>query len=489
MKKNGRLALLAIVVVLLVFPLTTSFQAKEKTPHFADEIAALLEHERLAGASVAVSVRDGATNELLFEHNGNMLLHPASSMKVLTAVAALTELGSDHTFKTTVFTDGKISKRTLHGNVYIKGGGDPTLMEAELNELAQEVRNKGIKKINGDIIADESRYDDVRLSQDLNWSDESFYTGAQVSALTLSPTDDYDAGTILVEVTPGKKAGQKPIVTTQPDVKAVPIINEALTVAAEEQKSLKIEREHGKADIRITGNVPIGASATRSWVAVWEPAQYTTAVFKQALNNAGIDIKKADETIGYVPKKAVKQAERESMPLHELLVPFLKLSNNGHGEVLVKEIGYVKEGEGSWDAGLPLVAESTEQLGASGPLLLRDGSGMSHKTLVAANDLTSVLYHAQQQHWFTDFYNGLPVAGEKERLVGGTLRNRLGGIEGEVRAKTGSLTGVSSLTGYARTNDGDSYLFTIMVNNFIGESQTIRHIEDEIVLAILGESS
>src|SRR5699024_1646507 len=140
---------------------------------------------------------------------GETRLRTASNMKILTSIAAVETLGADHRFKTEVAIDGTLESNVLNGNVYIKGYGDPTLLKEDLEQFAKELKAYGIHTIKGNIFGDDTWYDDVRLSQDLNWSDESNYTGAQVSALTLSPNEDYDTGTIIVEVSPGLKVGEK----------------------------------------------------------------------------------------------------------------------------------------------------------------------------------------------------------------------------------------------------------------------------------------
>ena len=113
----------------------------------------------------------------------------------------------------------------LHGNLYLKGQGDPTLLKKDLKTFASELTAKGIRTVNGNIYGDDSWYDDIRLSQDLNWSDEPFYTGAQVSALTLSPNKDYDCGNDIVEVTPAKKSGQAGKVEMVPANSYMTIVN------------------------------------------------------------------------------------------------------------------------------------------------------------------------------------------------------------------------------------------------------------------------
>src|SRR5690625_4321156 len=154
----------------------------------------ILNKPELEGAIVGLSLRDAETGSLLYEHLGETHMRPASNLKLLTAAAAFDVLAQDYEFTTSVLTDGDIKKGTLKGNLYIKGQGDPTLLRADLDRFASDLKEKGITKVTGDLIADDTWYDDVRYSQDLNWTDEFFYTGAQVSALTISPNDDYNTG-------------------------------------------------------------------------------------------------------------------------------------------------------------------------------------------------------------------------------------------------------------------------------------------------------
>jgi len=171
------------------------------------QIQAILKSEPLIGSSIAISVRKSTNGELLYSSNGDMRLHPASNLKLLTAAAAFETLGQDYQFSTEVWINGRIKDNVLNGDLFLKGKGDPTLLKEDLDLFAKDLLANGIHRINGNIIADDSWYDDVRLSQDLTWSDESQSYGAQVSALTLSPNEDYDAGTVLINTSPAEKIG------------------------------------------------------------------------------------------------------------------------------------------------------------------------------------------------------------------------------------------------------------------------------------------
>ncbi len=503
-KINLKLSLLFVLFAgMAVFP----FWAQEETIHvnaseeistdeidenatLEEKLALILDNEHLDGGVTGVSVKAADSGELLFAQNGDIRLHPASNMKLLTAAAALETLGEDYRFRTEVLTDGNVRGSVLHGNLYLKGKGDPTLLEDDFTQFAKDLKGKGIRKIKGDLIGDDTWYDDVRLSQDLNWSDEPFYTGAQVSALTLSPNTDYDAGTVIVQVSPAEKDGGKANVTVSPETDYVTIENKTEMVASGEGKDISIEREHGSNTIVIEGTMPVGGTNSRSWVSVWEPTGYAMDVFKKALQEQGIQfIGNSAEKMEAVPENASLLTYKESMPLKELLIPFMKLSNNGHGEVLTKEMGKVVHQEGSWDKGLEVIEDAVAGFGVNPDTIqLRDGSGMSHKTMIPANELSQMLVEIQDKSWFSSFKESLPIAGEAERFVGGTLRYRMTEepAKGNVTAKTGSLSGVSSLSGYVTTKDGKEVVFSIMVNNYLGSSGNVTAIEDAIGNALAG---
>ncbi|WP_404450927.1 D-alanyl-D-alanine carboxypeptidase/D-alanyl-D-alanine-endopeptidase [Virgibacillus necropolis] len=460
--------------------------ASNESTQLSEKVDEILNDERLEGALTGVSIRSASSGESLYSHSGDIRLHPASNQKIMTGATALDVLGPDYRFSTEVLTDGKLKGKVLKGNLYLKGKGDPTLMKKDLIQFAKELKEKGVHKIKGDLIGDDNWFDDVRLSTDLNWDDESYYTGAQISALTIAPNDDYDAGTVIVEVYPGEKAGASPEVKLIPETDYLTIVNKAKTVSGGESKDISIERIHGTNNIVIEGNIPLDGSKSRVWRSVWEPTGYALDVFKKALEEQGIQlIGNSTVKLGVTPEKATVLTSKQSMPLKDLYIPFMKLSNNGHAEVLVKEMGKFVHGEGSWDKGIEVMEEKLSEFGVdTDTVLLRDGSGMSHKNLIPAEQLTKFLYEIQDESWFPVFEKSLPVAGMSERLVGGTLRGRMTGdsTKGNVTAKTGSLTGVSTLSGYVTSKDGEELIFSVMMNNYIDGSMT--EIQDEIATTL-----
>ncbi|HEY4578382.1 MAG TPA: D-alanyl-D-alanine carboxypeptidase/D-alanyl-D-alanine-endopeptidase, partial [Savagea sp.] len=213
---------------------------------------------------------------------------------------------------------------------------------------------------------------------------------------------------------------------------------------------------------------------------------YVMDVFKKSLQEQGIALVRANDIqFAETPEHATLLTSKQSMPLEELLIPFMKLSNNGHGEMLTKEMGKVVAGEGSWTEGLKVIQSVVTGLGVNGQTIrLRDGSGMSHQNFIPANDLTQLLFEAQQRDWFAALENSLPIAGNPERMVGGTLSNRMknSAAQDNARAKTGSLSGVATLSGYVTSADGEPFIFSILIDHHI--SSEVTDIADALVIAL-----
>lgn len=455
----------------------------EKAP-LSDKINIILSDETLSGAQASVSIRSAETGEVLYENEADDRLKPASNMKLLTGAAALETLGAGYTFSTEVLREGDMKGNKLHGDLYLKGKGDPTLMEEDFEAMAQSLKDSGLREVKGNLIADDTWYDDIRLSEDLSWNDETRYYGSQISSLTASPNEDYDPGTVIVAAYPSDTTGEPADITVTPNNEYVEIVNQTKTVAAGQSKDLSIERKHGTNDIVIEGTVPVEASRSRSWVAVSEPSGLALDLFRQSLEKEGIKVKGKAQLNGETPSSAEVMVSKESMPLHELFIPFMKLSNNNHAEVLIKEMGRVVHGEGSWEKGLEVVEAFLEENGVGADAMrLRDGSGMSHVNMIPSGEISNLLFQIREKEWFPAYLESLPVAGHNDRFVGGTLRNRMEdtAAENNVQAKTGSLTGVTSLSGYVTTEDGEALIFSIVLNNYLG---SVEEIEDRIAVTL-----
>ncbi|WP_249869978.1 D-alanyl-D-alanine carboxypeptidase/D-alanyl-D-alanine endopeptidase [Oceanobacillus saliphilus] len=436
--------------------------------------------EKLKGGLIGISIRSVSTGKVIYEHNGDIRLHPASNMKLLTGAAALEVLGTEYKFETEVRTHGVINEGKLVGDIYLIGKGDPTLLVKDFDAFAEKLKEEGIHTITGDIVGDDTWYDDVRLSSDLVWTDEQYYYGAEVSALTVSPNEDYDTGSVMIEVKP-VAIGEKPSVEFFPNNDYITIRNEAVTVSEVVEDELIIEREHGSNLITIKGKISYHSESIKEWMAVWGISEFATIIFGQSLKNKGITWN-GEMKQGQSPKDANLLVSRSSISLSVLLIPLMKLSNNGIAEILVKEMGKKIHGEGSWEKGLDVLEREMDKFGIDRTSIgIKDGSGISHSNLIPSNEITHLLYEVQTKEWFHAYLHSLPIAGKEDRMIGGTLRERMNGLL--VKAKTGTIEGVSTLSGYMETVGGDELIISIMVNNMLDE-ETGKVIEDELVAII-----
>ncbi|AXI00266.1 D-alanyl-D-alanine carboxypeptidase/D-alanyl-D-alanine-endopeptidase [Sporosarcina sp. PTS2304] len=430
--------------------------------------------QRMRGVRSSIVVRDAHTNHVVYQYRGDQGVTPASNVKVLTATSALEVLGKDYTFHTDVLTNGTVHNGVLDGHLYLRGTGDPTLLETDLQGLAIQLRAAGIHSVTGHIVADDTWFDTQRLSPGIYKSDESNYYAAQVSALTLSPNKDYDAGTTIVTAAPTKN-GKPAKVTLTPHTNIVKVVNRTRTVPKNQATTVKMNRQYGTNTIVVTGNIPVNAGSKRQWVTVANPTAYTADVFKLALAKQGVKLsKEARVTRGKTPAHATMIASKESMSLYYLMMPFMKYSNNAHAEILTKSMGRAVYNEGSWNAGLRVVKETLEKDGINtAGIYLEDGSGMSHKNKVPSEKISQVLFAAQSKDWYKAFERSLPMAGINDRMLGGTLRNRLTSplVKGKVLAKTGSLNRTDSLSGYVKTKSGQDLIFSILTENVNGSAR------------------
>ncbi|GLW06132.1 D-alanyl-D-alanine carboxypeptidase DacC [Microtetraspora sp. NBRC 13810] len=457
----------------------TPATAVEPSPGIADlttDLDQILSDARLTVGRAGVVVKSAATGEELYTQDSGKIFTPASNTKLVSSAAAVETLGLDYRFTTEVLSTGRTAGSTLYGDLYLKGTGDPTMLASDYDALAAKVAASGVKRVQGDLVADDTWFDDVRLGTDWAWDDEPYYYAAQISALTASPDTDYDAGSVIVSVAPGSAAGKPVKVSTTPETGYLKIVNRAVTGSSTD---VLVTREHGTNTVLITGTV---AAPYSEWITVWDPTAYAASLLRDGLARHGVKVTGSTGR-GATPAGAKAVATRQSMPLSELLVPFMKLSNNIHAEILTKAIGRKVAGEGTWPAGLAAITAFARANGVPASQL-RDGSGLSRADGLTPGGLTALLIALRDKPWFATWYAALPIAGQRDRMVGGTLRSRMAGTPaaGNVHAKTGSLTGVTSLSGYVTSADGEPLVFSVMLNQYLSGSP--KDIEDKIAIRL-----
>src|SRR5215207_7897622 len=327
------------------------------------QLDTLLTDARFTGSQVGLVVRDATSGETLYDRNGSTRLLSASDTKLFSSTAAMDTLGAGFRFHTDVLATAPVRDGKLRGNLYLKGYGDPTALESDYAALAKQVADSGVRRIDGDLVADDTYFDQVRLGDSWAWDDEPYYYSAQISALTLAPNTDYDSGTAIVDSAPGASVGAPVKLTLVPANDVVKLVSTATTGPAGSADTLNIEREHGSNIVRVTGSVPAGGAGGREWVTVWEPTTYAADVFRRALTAEGVEVRGELRTAAAPVASAHRLARDESMTVGELLNPFLKLSNNMHAETLVKTMGAEAGSGGTWSAGLAVVTDYAKSAG------------------------------------------------------------------------------------------------------------------------------
>jgi serine-type D-Ala-D-Ala carboxypeptidase/endopeptidase (penicillin-binding protein 4) len=412
-----------------------------------------------------LTIRDRTNGHLLYAYRGDHLMRTASNMKIISGAAALAVLGKDYQFQTHIYTDGTLQDGTLNGNIYIKGSGDPTLGEETFQQFAQILLENNIRTIKGQLLGDDTLFSGDTLPPGVDDEGETHYYGARVSAISMSPNSDYDASTIIVTASPGE-IGQKPAFEVIPHLCGMQITNEAVTVAEGEENTLEIRRLNNTDKIVITGNLPQNDSA-KVWVSLQHPTKNTLQLFKVICEQAGIVFFYEDAIdVGVVPDNAELLYTYGGSTVGEIFSIFMKLSNNSIADIFIKLMGKQQYGIGDYESGIRVLKEYLQSHHIEiENWRFADGSGLSHKIRVHSNGLSELLYKLQKEPYFDLFYDALPVAGNPDRLIGGTLKERFTEpkFENRIIAKTGYIHEVNTLSGYLIGDSGREYIFSLLL--------------------------
>jgi len=437
-------------------------------------INSVLSDSIFAGTTSCVKIVSLNSGEVLYDRNSNLLVTPASNLKLLTSSAALNSLGKEFRFTTLVLSDSVAIDTSVHGNVYLKGFGDPDLSVSDLDSLTSSLRLQGIRHIAGDIVADESFFDDLYWGNGWMWDDEPDPDEMFISPLSIN------RNCVSVVVSPTAIPSDSVYVTVGPPTRFVSVVCNARTVADSLDNSLKISRlfKERLNTITVTGDIPTSAMPLRSWISVWQPALFAGELFKESLLRDSIDIL-GTVRLGVAPINAVKLAER-ARPLDSILVTMNKISDNLSAENLLKTIGAVERGiPGRAQNGVYVENAFLSSLGLdTTQYSLVDGSGVSRYNLLTVNDIIRLLVGiARRPNPFHLIYASLPIAG-----VDGTLESRMKGTlaQGNVRGKTGTMNGVSTLSGYVTTRDGELLAYSMIMENFILPTRSYQLAQDKL---------
>lgn len=462
---------------------------------FRARVEAALGDAHAQKASWGILVADRDSGESLFELNSARSFAPASNAKLVTSILALSTLGPDYKFRTTLESKGALSgDGRLSGDLILVGRSDPDLSnrvlpyagkpehsgpaEQALAEIADAVAAKGLREVDGDVVGDDSFFPYDPYPEGWSVGDLFFEFGAPVSAIA------FNDNTVSINVQPAAVAGDPPTVTFEPAAAADSVSLELKTGPAGMKPDFAVVRQSGPNFILLRGIVPAGGAPATLDLAMIEPAMTAARALKQLLEARGIRVTGSvrvqhapppdTSDAGDLPPSAESLAalqvpntltleERDSPRLLEIVRVTNKISQNLHAELLLRTVGREKMAAGTSGAGLKVEQDFLKSAGvADGDVILSDGSGLARDDLVTPRAIVTLLRYAAHQPWGDDFLSTLPVAG-----TDGTLESRLKGTPaaGRIEAKTGSLEHAHALSGYATTLRGERLAFAIFGNN------------------------
>ncbi len=490
----------------------TTAQQPETLDSLRGRIAAHIAQARFAPAAWGVKIVSIETGKSLYEHNPEKYFNPASNAKLYTAALALDRLGVDYRIKTSLYSTARPdASGTLKADLIVYGRGDPT-MAARLNggdyfkgiePLITQLVNAGVRRIEGDLVGDESYFAGPPFGSGWEWDDLQAYYGAEVSALTI------DDNALDLFVKPADRSGIPCRITTGPPTSFVTLINRTQTSAKGSESRIVVYRPVGENIIYVSGRLPIDSSGYYNSVAVHNPAGLFVSLLKDALAQRGIAVTGRTRVIDWKYRevtaldltKLIELGSVDSMPLADIVRETLKPSQNLYAQLLLLQVGANAErgmGAGGWGSGeknrsasgdrsaqppapnaqppAPNPYSTTEETGVEmmndflarvgvkkGDVLLEEGSGLSRRDVITPEATVALLSYMSRSRLAEQYRNALPVAG-----VDGTLQNRMKGTPaaGNVRAKTGTLRYVYTLSGYVTTAAGERLAFSIMLNNY-----------------------
>lgn len=483
------LPVLALLVLACGGPLQFRGGPSGPERRLAEDISRILDHPNLAPMTVGVKIVSPVTGRVLFARHSDGLFHPASNTKLFTAMGVLRTMGPDYRYLTSVFAEGDAyaGSDTLHTSLYLLGRGDPMLESAHLDSLAGLVAESyGVRVIAGDIVVDDAYLDGVPYGEGWMWDDVQYSYSASLNALSVN------GNSVKIGISPGAAVGAPVTVRVDPPTTSVTFVVEALTAAGDTSSAepLRIERDWPSRSNRITisGRVAMDAGDREYFRSVEEPGLYAGKLFRDKLQARGVRVT-GPVRKGVTPTRARTVATYRSPPVTGALARLLKYSHNLTAELLIKTMGRHATGEpGSSADGLAALRRVLSDYIGLDPDAYRfaDGSGLSWYNYVSPDQVAALLTAAHHDPVIgADFREALPVAGED-----GTLANRMKDTAamGNLRAKTGTLTGVSCLSGYVHTLDGEPLVFSIMINNFVGPASTARRAQDAIGVLLAGFS-
>ncbi len=413
--------------------------------------------------------------KVIAEWNSNMPMLTASTMKTISTGVGLAYLGKDFRFSTKIAYTGEIKENALEGNLYIIGGGDPTLGSKDTVAFAIDsifgvwttaIKNLGINKINGNIIVDDSYFVREQMPDSWSWGNFGASYGATASGLSFHENvQDF-------KLYPGKNVGDPAMIeVVYPQVPGLEIVNDVTTGPAKGRDRSGYYVQDITCTSLYTGTIPVDKKEITSDNSNRFPHLSCGYHFREFLLANGIESNPEIIDIKYIETPAdearILITETFSPELWKIVNVTNRISNNMYAETILKTIGKEKTGEGSYSASIAALREILEEMGVDTyGLTQEDGSGLSRQNYVSPKFFCNYYTVMQKNGIFAEFFNSLPMPGGPGTLKS-VLKNEPSDIKDRIHAKSGSLSNVRCYAGYVESGKKHGLIkFAILTNNF-----------------------
>lgn len=461
----------------------------------SSELTRLIRSPGWRGDNWSVLVVSLDRGDTIYSHQPDLPLAPASNLKLYTTAAGLYYLGPEFRYSTYLMTDAPLEGGVLDGDLVLYGTGDPTLSDrfhesktAIWESFADSLTALGISEIRGDIVGDGSYF--VGRGSGEGWQES--YVNASYAAL--SGALSYNDNLVTLHIRPGEEAGWRPSIQYLPGGEGIALVNEARTVPAGQRTRIMVTRAGYDGPIVVRGQIALGSQGLWRRVPVADPARFAAAVFREILLSRGIVVHGGVRAIDDPKESPVSGrsvfapafedqlplrvlAIHQSPPLQEILRIINHRSDNLYADVVLRTVGRVVTGQGSFEGGALavhyMIGCETGEDPAS--LEIYDGSGLSAANRSDARTMIRLLSYMSESPMWESYWATLPTAGTSE----GLRRMHRTRAERNLRAKTGTIDRVSALSGYVVSANGERLAFSIISNN-VPSTWRAKRIEDAI---------
>jgi len=448
-----------------------------------------LSHQNLVNAEIGVEIRSIRDGAVIFSQGSRTPLIIASNNKVITTASALYNLGDEYKLETCLYAIGQVENKVLKGSLVVKGAGDPSLSKIfneanplkPLEDIAKALLNAGITRVEGALVIDDTVFDREFLPT--GWPQDQLNCSycAPVSGVSLMDN------LVWLSITPANRIGVNAALSIFPVGAPFQIIGKISTTRKGSRNVININRPAVDNTIRVNGGSPLGAGNSKFSVTVRNPPDYFGAVFLKVLSRAGVHVEKgytlAVKPPDYKGENSTKIGSFSSN-LVDIVNVINKSSHNHCADQIFKHTGWKMTGKGTFITGEAASRKMFSGLGLNDidGFKMADGSGLSRNNRFSAHTIASLLTAIYNSSIRDSFIRSLPISG-----MDGSLKKRLTKepYKSMVRAKTGWISEVSALSGYARAKSGKVYSFSILFNGYKGNNSVMKSIQDEICRVIV----